>query len=116
MLYRPLDVGSNLERHPLAVFAGIDGGDVLDRDRQRLGDAVETCRKGDQFVAHHQLMRRFRSEIQDDLSVLDMLARNPGAGVDAHPEIRRKALIQAPLMDRAYQVCLLYTSPSPRDS
>lgn len=90
----------------LAILTCIDGGNIVDRDRQRLSNPIEACGESNQLVTDYQLMRRFRSEIENNLTVFDILARHSGASIDDHRQIRRTALVYAPLMDGADQVRL----------
>lgn len=97
---------ADLEGHTLPVFAGVDGGDVVDGDGERLRDAAEAGLAGDEVVAHVQVLHGLGAEVEHDLAVAHVLARHQGVGVDLDGDVGREALVDAPLVEGAQQVGL----------
>ena len=80
------------------VLTAQSGGMELARD------TAETGLELDQFVPHLQLVGSTGSQIQDDLSFLDELARNQRSTIDLHRDVGRVTVIRTPLMQCTQQV------------
>ena len=97
---------ADLEGHAVTVLAGIDRRDVIDGQGNVLGNAPETGLKGDHLVADHQALGRIDADVEDDLPILDELARHQGPVIDSDGHVGRQPLIGAPLVDGADQIGL----------
>lgn len=94
----------HVESHALAVFAGVDGDHVFHGDDDVARDAAEAGAEMDHVVVHLQAGGCREADVQDDLAILDELARHAGVGVDHGCQVGRVAVVGAPLVDGAQQV------------
>lgn len=94
----------HVEGHALAVFASVDGDHVFHGDDDVARDAAEAGAEVDHVVVHLQARGRAEADVQDDLAILDELARHTGLRIDHGCQVGRVAIVGTPLVDGAQEV------------
>ena len=97
-------LGRHREGHALPVLARVDRDHVVDRHDDLARRAAETRLELDEVVAELQRAGRLEADVEHDLAVLHVLASAPARCVDEHRDIRREAVVGAPVVQRADQV------------
>ena len=92
------------ERHALPVLARVDRDHVVDRHDDLARAAAETRPELDRLVAELQCAGRLEANVEHDLVVFDVLARHLHVRVDEHRDVRREAVVGAPIVQRTDEI------------
>ena len=88
----------DLKPHARARFARVDRGDAADRNIEMLGDPVEPGLEFDRVVADREPVGGERADIQRDLPIPKVGGGHQRVLVDLHDNLRRVAVVGAPLV------------------